>query len=86
MKLTEKILLEIGFEKINVSREESGDEPYHYFVYEFSTDIFNDLSLISNEGKEGFYTVELFNSNGYGYCETKEEVEILIKILSRKNK
>ena len=34
--ITKKLLLALGFEEENVSAEESGDNPYNYFVFIFN--------------------------------------------------
>lgn len=84
MKLTEKVLIDLGFKRTDVSTEESGcDEPFYYFVYDLS----NYVCLItqsSDETENGIFSVELFEGDGFGYCETKNEVEELIRCLSRK--
>lgn len=85
MKLTEKVLLELGFKRNDVSEEESGDEPFYYFTYDFSRAVCL-ITEASNEVNDGAFTVELFEEDGFGYCETKEEVENLIKCLSKRRK
>lgn len=82
-KLTEKVLLELGFKKNHVSAKESGAAPYDFFTLELK----GNSCLISCESdvaKNGFYTVELFDQNGLGLCKTDEEVKILYKALMRK--
>jgi hypothetical protein len=82
-KLTEKILLKLGFKKVHVSIEESGDKPYDYFVL----DLMNGICLLSNasdEAKDDCYRINLFDYPEIGICETDEEVKILYKALMRK--
>jgi hypothetical protein len=81
--LTEEVLIELGFERIDVSAEESGDDEYHYFIYELNDDEYDDLSIISNDSNDaenGLYSVELFNHIGKTY-KTKNQVLKLINLL-----
>jgi hypothetical protein len=60
-KIIEQLLVDLGFEKVDVSEEEAGGPPYYYFTYDF-TDI-GVLSLISNASNEvenDSWTVEVF--------------------------
>lgn len=79
-KLTDKILVKLGFERINVTAEESGNKPYHYY----SLDLDENDCLISNASDEceieGEFTVNLFNSE-LGICKTDSDVMILYKAL-----
>jgi hypothetical protein len=57
--ITEKNLLNLGFKRQDVSEEESGDEPFYYFIYEI-----DKLCLISNSNNECVndnYSVEFFD-------------------------
>ena len=77
--ITEKKLIELGFKREDVTQEESGDKPFHYFTYEIG-----ELCLISNSNDEsidGNYSVEFFD-----YCDAVcftdiEMLADLIKIL-----
>ena len=80
-KLTEEVLLNLGFEKNIVSAEESGNEiGYFYFTLELK----NRECLISDANdeaeKNGYFTVSLFNSE-LGVCTTDKEVKTLYKAL-----
>ena len=59
--MTERELQILRFEKVEVSAEESGDKPYHYYTHDFV----KGLSFISNssdEAKDGKWYVEFFNT------------------------
>jgi len=59
--MTERELQILRFEKVEVSAEESGDKPYHYYTHDFV----KGLSFISNssdEVKYGKWYVEFFNT------------------------
>jgi hypothetical protein len=60
--MTERELEILRFEKVEVSAEESGGEPYYYYTH----DVVNGLSFISNssdEVKGGEWFVEFFNTD-----------------------
>jgi len=62
--MTEKELLSLGFTEVNVSVEESGGEPFKYYVLDLC-----DLSLIScteDECGDDGYFVEIFDHSGLG--------------------
>ena len=59
--MTERELEILRFKKVEVSAEESGDEPYYYYTH----DVVNGLSFISNDSddvKDGKWYVEFFNT------------------------
>ncbi|MBC8437163.1 hypothetical protein H8D85_02445 [bacterium] len=59
--ITEEILEEREFEKVEVTAEESGGKWFTYYTYDFFPDKpYNDLSLISNKDEDGNLIVKLF--------------------------
>jgi hypothetical protein len=83
--LTEEKLLQIGFDKVVVTAEESGDNEFFYFVKQLGDEY--DPELISDGSDEitdGLFSVELFDQNGFGYCENDVEVNELITVLSKR--
>ena len=61
--MKEEVLINLGFERNDVSEEESGDKAFYYFTMDFG-----DLCLISNANdeseKDGGYFVEVGNLAG----------------------
>jgi len=87
MNLTEKKLLELDF--IKETDTDNGEE-YSYFVYKFDKNNPSSICLITNASDEceevngkKVYTVEIFNENGFGYCESVDEVELLISTIEK---
>ena len=80
--ITKKLLLALGFEEENVSAEESGDNPYNYFVFNLKNErailitCCNDECLVKNN-----YSVEFFNEEGGGKIIDTETLETLCNIL-----
>jgi len=80
--LTEERLLDLGFEKVTVSPDESlEDRCYCYFIY----GSYDALSLISNTDDDpktnGYYYVEFFNYPDEGKMFSYRKVKKLIKLL-----
>ena len=64
-KIQESDLYDMGFEKVEVSEEESGADPFYYFTYEFkkSDGKNTGLDLITHandETKDSNWTVTIF--------------------------
>ena len=72
--MKEQELVKLGFEKFEVSAEESGELPFHYYTYNFIKDDPYSLSLISNDNnkaeKEG-WQVEIFDYTHVVFKDTK---------------
>ena len=83
--MKEQDLIELGFERTDVSAEESGGDAFHYYTLDFS----KGFSLISNASDEktlvaGHYRwhVEVFEAPEINFVE-KKDVERLIEIIKR---
>ena len=78
--MREQDLIDLGFEKVNISSEESGSKPYFYFTYYFT----NGLCLITRASDEivnGKWSVEVFNTDESFEFKKVSELSTLIKIL-----
>ena len=79
--MKEQDLIDLGFERYDISAEESVDKPYFYFTY----NITDQLCLISTDNeqaeKNGWY-VELFD---YENIEIRnlEDLKTLIDVIER---
>lgn len=74
--IAEKELLNLGFERQDVSVEESGDKPFYYFTLDIG-----GLCLISNADDEcidRMYSVQFFD---YDDAVTFVDVETLTKLV-----
>jgi|3_EtaG_2_1085321.scaffolds.fasta_scaffold321829_2 hypothetical protein len=72
--ITEQSFIDCKFERVDVSAEESGDESFHYYVYEFGGTY--DPSLIS---AKNFTGVQLFNEE-YKTWYTEGELQMLFML------
>lgn len=78
--MTEDSLIELGFEKIYVPVEESGDEKdYYYYNYKLNEDI-NLVSSDSTESGKRNWTVSI---DYWGRIETVEDISTIIELFKR---
>lgn len=78
--MREETLIRLGFQRNDVSVEESGDFPFHYYSIDFG-----DLTLISNsndEAKEDGWIVEMFDTREFEFKD-EEDLKTLISIFKR---
>jgi hypothetical protein len=79
--MKEEVLINLGFERNDVSEEESGDKAFYYFTMDFG-----DLCLISNSNdeseKDGGYYVEVFDNMDIR-IEDETDLKNLIEIFKR---
>ena len=82
--MIEQDIIDLGFEKVTVTAEESGyKRAWYYYIYDFT----NGLSLISNDDIEaeitkGWY-VEFFDLEDKIQFTDTYDVQELIKIINR---
>ena len=78
--MKEQDLIDLGFEKVNISSEESGSKPYFYYTYYFS----NGLCFITKANDEienEKWSVEVFDTEEPFEFHKVSEISSLIKIL-----
>lgn len=79
--MKEEVLINLDFERNDVSEEESGDKAFYYFTMNFG-----DLCLISNANdeseKDGGYYVEVFDNMDIR-IEDETDLKNLIEIFKR---
>ena len=81
-KITEKLLLSLGFKKIKVNTEESGDEPFQYFVFNLKSKRAILITCADIECIEkNQYSVEFFNEEDAGKIYDGEILEKLCEII-----
>tara|TARA_R110000868_G_scaffold173842_1_gene410252 strand:+ start:60 stop:329 length:270 start_codon:yes stop_codon:yes gene_type:complete len=85
MKITELDLEKMGFDKIVVSPEESGDATgYYYFEYELS-EVNNEFCLISVESDkvtDDTWKVQLFQTPDYEFGD-RDDLRLFIECISK---
>jgi hypothetical protein len=86
--MTEKGLQMLGFTKVEVSTEESGDNPYHYYIYEF-TEGLEFISTDSESVVNDEWWIEFFNTEipvrFYDILEVQKLISIFEKAKLKTN-
>ena len=80
--MKEQDLVDLGFERTDVSEIESGGDPFHYYTLDFA----RGLSLISQASDEVIdneWFVEFFETDPTIRFTVREHVEALIKIINK---
>jgi hypothetical protein len=85
--ITEQQLIDLGFEKSEVSGEESGGDPFYYYQIEFGDGLYDKITLISNANDEvingwevNVFDMELFKFKDYDLL--KKQIDIFKQIFS----
>ena len=79
--MKEQDLIDLGFERNDVSAEESGDVRFYYYTY----NITDELSLISSdngEAEKNGWSVEMFDYDNIEFT-SKEDIEKLISLIEK---
>ena len=79
--MKEQDLIDLGFERNDITAEESGDKPFFYFTY----NITDELSLISSdsgEAKKDGWFVELFDYENIEF-RNPEDLKTLIDVIEK---
>ena len=58
--MKEKDLIALGFERVDVSEEQSGDQAFYYYVYGFGNGSLSLISPANDEIKNNKWSVALF--------------------------
>jgi hypothetical protein len=77
--MTENEIKLLGFKKNNVSIEESGDKPYHYYIYEITKGL-EFISSDSDTSSDNEWFIEFFNTEIPVRFYKMGEVQSLINI------
>ena len=82
--MKEKDLKELGFKKVKISAEESGDKPFHYYtLYPFKKD--RGFGLLSNSNDElvdGEWVVTFFEYDSVVF-RSKKDLKKLIELINK---
>ena len=81
--MKEELLIKLGFERVDVSAEESGYKPFYYYTKDFGEK--NVLGLISpsnDEVEDGEWYVEVFEDDSIK-IDDEDDLEDFIEVVSR---
>jgi hypothetical protein len=79
--MKEQDLIDLGFERTDVSVEESGEDPFHYYTYDF-TNGFSLITSANDEAVDNKWFVEIFNTEDEIRFTDKQDVSNLIELIN----
>ena len=75
--IKEEELVKLGFERVDVSKEESGDKPFHYYTYDIGNGSISLISQSNDEVENNNWHIEVFDDASIRF----ESIENLIKFI-----
>ena len=77
--MKEQDLIELGFKRTDVSAEESGDEAFYYYDYDFRNNSVVSLISVDNHQAEedGYWTVEIFEDTSISYDKYQDVLDFI---------
>ena len=79
--MKEQDLVDLGFERTDVSEIESGGDPFHYYTLDFTTG-FSLITQASDEVVNNEWVVEVFETSTIRFTD-KKSIKELIKIINK---
>ena len=80
--IKEEELLKLGFERVDVSKEESGDKGFHYYTYDIGHGVISLITQSNDEIENDDWHVEVFNDTSIRF-ETIEDVTKFIQVTEK---
>lgn len=80
--MNEENFISLGFEKIEISAEESGDKPFHYYTLDLGTSGFSLISNDNDDAKKNGWFVEIFDYEKIRFY-TYQDVSDLIRVINK---
>ena len=80
--MKEQDLIDLGFERVDVSEEESGDKPFHYYTYDIGNGTISLITQSNDEVENDNWHVEVFEDTSIRF-ETIEDVTKFIQVTEK---
>ena len=81
--MREQDLIDLGFERVDVSAEESGADAFYYYTKDFGErDVLSLISISNDEVEDGEWCVELFEDESVRMDKLRD-LEDFIEIVTR---
>jgi len=86
-KITKAELLRLGFERTDVSAEETGDEGFFYFTFNLKSKTGYPLLItVDDDNKNDSYTVEINELEDVIQIKDRVDLKMLVDIIKRNYK
>lgn len=80
--MKEQDLIDLGFERVDVSEQESGDKPFHYYTYDIGNGTISLITQSNDEVENENWHVEVFEDSSIRF-ETLEDVTKFIQVTEK---
>ena len=80
--MTEQELIELGFERVDVSKQESGDKAFYYYTYDIGNGTISLISQSNDEVENSNWHVEVFEYTSIRF-ETIEDLTEFIQVTEK---
>ena len=80
--IKEEELIKLGFERIDVSEQESGDKPFHYYTYDIGNGTISLITQSNDEVENDNWHVEVFDDTSIRF-ETIEDITKFIQVIEK---
>ena len=80
--IKEEELVKLGFERVDVSEEESGDKPFHYYTYDIGNGTISLITQSNDEVEKDNWHVEVFEDTSIRF-ETIEDITKFIQVTEK---
>ena len=80
--MKEEELIKLGFERVDVSEQESGDKPFHYYTYDIGNGTISLITQSNDEVENDNWHVEVFDDTSIRF-ETIEDITKFIQVTEK---
>ena len=80
--MKEEELIQLGFERVDVSEKESGDKAFYYFTYDIGNGTISLIIQSNDEVKDNNWHVEVFDDTSIRF-ETIEDITKFIQVTEK---
>jgi hypothetical protein len=80
--MKEEDLIQLGFKRVDVSEQESGDKAFYYYTYDIGNGVISLITQSNDEVKDNDWHVEVFDDTSIRF-ETIEDITKFIQVTEK---
>tara|TARA_B110000483_G_scaffold51088_1_gene63532 strand:+ start:177 stop:431 length:255 start_codon:yes stop_codon:yes gene_type:complete len=80
--MKEADLIQLGFNRVDVSEQESGDKPFYYYTYDIGNGTISLITQSNDEVENNNWHVEIFDDTSIRF-ETIEDITKFIQVTEK---
>lgn len=70
--MKEQDIVDLGFKRVDVTAEESGDDAFYYYTYDLGNGALNLISNANNEIIDGRWSIEIFEDETIQFWDVSD--------------